>query len=398
VIQTPASERFVGRAAFSAITGAPVLGSEFESDPAQGGYPGDTPSDWAPISHLALVEHADVYLIAPASANTLAKLACGLADSLVTTAALAAECPLVVAPAMNNRMYLHPATQANVAALRARGVHVLEPGSGALASRGEAGIGRLPDPAALLAAVEAARPGSDAAWQGLHVLVSAGGTREPIDPVRYIGNHSSGRMGYAVAAAACRRGAQVTLLSANVSLPAPAGANVIAVGTAAEMLAAAERVFPAADVLVMAAAVADFRPARPAADKLKKTTAPLTELVLEETTDILSHLAARRRPDQTLVGFAAEHGDGAVAYGAEKRERKGLDLIVVNDISRTDIGFDSAENEVTLLTAAGAETVAKASKTAIADTILDTIAALRQRAEPAAPAAGIAEGGLGGAA
>ncbi|WP_249009605.1 bifunctional phosphopantothenoylcysteine decarboxylase/phosphopantothenate--cysteine ligase CoaBC [Conexibacter sp. DBS9H8] len=401
VIQTPTSERFVGTAAFAAITGAPVLASEFEADPARGGYPGDAAADWVPISHLALVERADVYLIAPASANTLAKLAVGIADNLVTTAALAADCPLLLAPAMNNRMFLHPATQANVATLRARGVCVLEPASGALASRGEAGIGRLPEPAELLAAVETAHRETDSSWEGLRVLVSAGGTREPIDPVRYIGNHSSGRMGYAVAAAARRRGAQVTLLSANVTLPTPAGAEVIRVGTAAEMLVAAERVFPAADVLVMTAAVADFRPARPAAHKLKKTTVPLTEIALEPTTDILARLASQRRPGQTLVGFAAEHGAGAVAYGADKLERKGLDLVVVNDVSRSDIGFDSAENEVTLITATGAETVTKASKAAIAETILDTIVALRRGTAPAAPAvlsAGVADGGPGGVA
>jgi phosphopantothenoylcysteine decarboxylase/phosphopantothenate--cysteine ligase len=390
VIQTPASERFVGSASFAAITGAPVLSSEFESDPARGSYPGEPLPEWAPISHLALVERADVFLIAPASANTLAKLAAGLADSLVTTAALAAACPVLVAPAMNHRMWLNPATQANVARLRERGVTVLEPGSGALASRGEVGVGRLPEPAALLAAVEAATldpgvaPGGAGPWDGLAVLVSAGGTQEPIDAVRFIGNHSSGRMGYALAQQARARGASVTLLSANVHLPAPDGVEIVRVHSAAELETAAQAHFPAHDVLIMAAAVADFRPAHPAGHKLKKTSAeaPLA-LELEPTPDIISGLAARRRPGQILVGFAAEHGDGAVAYGRDKLVRKGLDAVVVNDISRADIGFDAAENEVTIITAAGESTVAKTAKLAVADTILDTVAELRERVRPA---------------
>ena len=237
VIQTPTSERFVGKASFAGITGAPVLHSEFEADPARGAYPGEPVPERAPISHLALVERADVYLIAPASANTLAKLAAGQADNLVTTAALAAACPVLVAPAMNNRMYLNPATQANIRTLEQRGVTVIPPGEGELASHGERGVGRLPEPTQLLAAVESlaplaplragaatARPGDLA---GVRVLVTAGGTREPIDSVRYIGNRSSGRMGLALAAAAVARGAEVTLVLANVTLPVPGVARVV---------------------------------------------------------------------------------------------------------------------------------------------------------------------------
>jgi phosphopantothenoylcysteine decarboxylase/phosphopantothenate--cysteine ligase len=404
VIQTPTSQRFVGAASFAGITGAPVLSSEFETDPARGSYPGEPLPDWAPISHLALVERADVFLIAPASANTIAKLAAGMADSLLTTAALAAACPVLIAPAMNNRMYLNAATQANLATLRARAVTVLDPGVGELASRGEHGVGRLPEPAALLAAVEAAAlsapvsdfgepappprsggPGEPAArgdLAGLRVLISAGGTQEPIDAVRFIGNHSSGRMGYALAQQARARGAHVTLLAANVRLLEPEGVELVRVRTAHELGAAAEQRFEAADILIMAAAVADFRPATPAAHKLKKTgpDAPTT-IALEPTADIISALAASRRADQTIVGFAAEHGEGAVAYGRDKLARKGLDAVVVNDISRSDIGFDAADNEVTIVTAADDLRVAKAAKADVADAILDVVVALRAPAE-----------------
>ncbi len=381
VIQTPASQQFVGAASFAAITGAPVLSSEFETDPARGSYPGEPLPEWAPISHLALVERADVFLIAPASANTIAKLATGMADNLVCTAALAAACPVIVAPAMNHAMYLNLATQANVATLRRHGVRVLDPGTGQLASRGEHGVGRLPEPAELLAAVEAAAarglaPGD---LDGLRVLVSAGGTQEPIDAVRFIGNHSSGRMGYALASQARARGARVTLLAANVGLADPAGVELVRVRTAAELQAAAQQRFEGCDVLIMAAAVADFRPAHPASHKLKKTgpEAPAS-LAVEPTADIISALAQVKRPDQTLVGFAAEHGDRALAYGHEKLARKGLDAVVVNDISRADIGFESADNEVAIVTAAGEQIVAKAAKAAVADAVLDAVLALRR--------------------
>ncbi len=402
VIQTPTSQRFVGAASFAAITGAPVLSSEFEADPARGSYPGEPPGggdSYTPISHLALVERADVFLIAPASANTIAKLAAGMADNLVTTAALAAACPVLVAPAMNNRMYLNAATQANIVALRERGITVLEPDIGELASRGEHGVGRLPEPAALLAAVQRVAlhtpepaigdattsqpiptPAGD--LSGLRVLVSAGGTQEPIDSVRFIGNHSSGRMGYALARRARARGASVTLLAANVKLDDPEGVELVRVRTAAELKSAAEQRFVAADILLMAAAVADFRPAHPAGHKLKKTgPQALSAIALEPTPDIISALAATRRADQTIVGFAAEHGEGAVAYGRDKLAGKALDAVVVNDISRSDIGFDATDNEVIIVTARGDQRVAKAAKEDVADAILDVVTRLR---EPAA--------------
>ncbi len=371
VIQTPASERFVGRASFEAITGAPVLASEFEPDPARGTYPGEPPAERAPISHLALVERAEVYLIAPATANTLAKLAHGQADNLLTSAALAAACPLAVAPAMNSRMYLHPATQSNVELLRSRGVTIVEPGEGELASHGEHGIGRLAEPAALLEACEALLRAPT--LSGVRVLVTAGGTREPIDSVRFIGNRSSGRMGVALAAEAARRGAEVTLVAANVGVEKPAAVRTIPVVTAAEMSAACQERFSSADVLLMAAAVADFRPSNPAERKLKKDQgAPAIEL--EPTEDILSGLSARRRPDQVLVGFAAEHGEAALDYARGKLERKGLDAVVVNDISVTGIGFDSGENEVTILLAGGTERpVPRARKDQVAGAVLDEV-------------------------
>jgi phosphopantothenoylcysteine decarboxylase / phosphopantothenate---cysteine ligase len=374
VIQTPNSRRFVGTETFAGISGAPVLCGEFEEDPLRGAYPGDAAGDRAPITHLALVQRADLYLIAPASANTIAKLAHGLADNLVTTAALAGDCPVIIAPAMNDRMYAHPATQDNLALLRARGIETVGPDTGELASHGEYGTGRMSEPEELFAACQRLlTPAVNRGWDGMRVLVTAGGTREPIDPVRYIGNRSSGRMGLSLAAAAARRGAEVTVVAANVSLPAPPEVRLVAVQTAAELLDACEARFDAADVLLMAAAVADFRPRAQAAEKIKKDGGP-PSLELEPTTDVLGTLSARRRPGQVLVGFAAETGDGALAYGREKLERKRLDAIVVNDVSRSEIGFDSAENEVTIVTADGNELgLARSSKDAIAEGIIARI-------------------------
>jgi len=376
VIQTPASEQFVGRASFEGITGAPVLASEFEPDPARGSYPGEPVPDRAPISHLALVERAELYLIAPATANTLAKLAHGHADNLVSTAALAAACPVAVAPAMNNRMYLNPATQDNLELLRARGIVVIGPGEGALASHGEHGIGRLAEAAELLEACELLLTPPSLA--GLSVLVTAGGTREPIDSVRFVDNRSSGRMGYALAREAARRGAEVTVIAANVALDPPPRARVIAVQTAAELADACRNELAACDVLLMTAAVADFRPAVTVDGKIKKDDA-IPTIELERTEDVLTALAALRRDDQTLVGFAAEHGEGAVEYGRGKLERKRLDAIVVNDISGSGIGFESDDNEVTIVTADGAERhVPRSRKERVAQAVLDEVERLRR--------------------
>jgi len=381
VVQTPASQRFIGAASFAALSGAPVLVDEFERDPARGAFPGDPAPAHDPLSHLELVRNADIFVVAPASANTLAKLAAGLADNLLTSAALAATCPLLVAPAMNDHMWKHPATRANVALLRSRGVTVLEPDTGRLAFKGEQGAGRLLEPPVLLEAVEAltrpavAAPSADLV--GLRVLVTAGGTREPIDAVRFVGNRSSGRMGFALATEAAALGAAVTVVAANVGLPRDPRVAYIDVQTAAELQQACAATFEAADVLLMAAAVADYRPARSFAGKLKKAGDERMRVELERTPDILSGLAAARRADQTLVGFAAEHGEGAIAYGREKLARKRLDAVVVNDVSRTDIGFDAADNEVTILTGSGEAHVARASKADVARAVLDVVAALR---------------------
>jgi len=393
-IQTPASQRFVGAASFAALTGAPVLTDEFERDPLRGAFPGQAPPDHDPLSHLELVRNADILVVAPASANTVAKLAAGLADNLLTSAALAATCPLLVAPAMNNHMWEHPATQANVATLRARGVVVLEPGTGRLASAGEAGAGRLPEPAALLEAIEAlTRPAAAAPSPelvGLRVLVTAGGTREPIDAVRFVGNRSSGRMGFALASTAASLGAAVTVVAANVALERDERVTYVDVETAAQLHEACVAQFPDADVLLMAAAVADYRPARSFAGKLKKAGDERMRVELERTPDILTGLAEGRRAGQPIVGFAAEQGAGALDYGREKLARKRLDAVVVNDVSRQDIGFDAADNEVTILTAAGETHVARASKAQVARAVLDVVVTLRAApgiAEPAGPAA-----------
>jgi phosphopantothenoylcysteine decarboxylase/phosphopantothenate--cysteine ligase len=406
VVQTPTSRRFVGAASFEALTGAPVLSSEFERDPARGAFPGEQAPTHDPLSHLALVASAEVYLIAPASANTLAKLAHGLADNLLTSCALAATCPVVVAPAMNNHMYEHEATGANLRILRERGVEIVEPGIGRLASKGEQGVGRLAEPARLLEVCEALLagsspsgeasppgasrsrvPGTPDRWRGLKVLVTAGGTREPIDSVRFIGNSSSGRMGFALAQAARARGAEVTLLAANVALADPAGVTRHDLATAAELQEACEREFPACDVLLMAAAVADFRPREPAEGKIKKSGRASLALELEPTADVLADLARQRLEGQTLVGFAAEHGEQAVELARKKLEQKGLDALVVNDISRRDIGFEVDANEVTILTdrrSAGAgagqehvEHVPRVAKAEVAEAILDAVERLR---------------------
>jgi phosphopantothenoylcysteine decarboxylase/phosphopantothenate--cysteine ligase len=380
VVQTPASERFVGTASFAALTGAPVLTSEFERDPARGAFPGQAPPEHDPASHLELVRNADAYLIAPASANTLAKLAHGLADNLLTSAALAARCPLVVAPAMNDAMYEHPATQANLALLRERGVTIVDPGVGQLATKGEYGIGRLAEPPELLAAVEAVMPaGTPRPWDGLKVLVSAGGTREPIDAVRYVGNRSSGRMGFALADEAAALGADVTVVAANVALPRNPRVHYVDVETAEQLKDACVAAFAEADVLLMAAAVADFRPAEQAAEKIKKAGRDELTVRMQPTVDVLSALSELRRPGQTLVGFAAETGDGAIAYGRGKLERKGLDAVVVNDVAQPGIGFDTPQNEVTIITAAGDEHVGRTAKQEIARVILRAVEDLRTR-------------------
>jgi phosphopantothenoylcysteine decarboxylase/phosphopantothenate--cysteine ligase len=378
VLMTETATRFVGAASFEGIVGAPVLTSEFERDPLRGAFPGEEAVPHDPIGHLELAGRCDAYLVAPASANTIAKLALGNADSMLTTSFLACTAPRLVAPAMNDRMYADAATQDNLETLRERGVEVIEPDEGKLASRGEYGCGRLPDPELLLARVEAAVPSGDRPWDGLRVLVTAGGTREPIDAVRFIGNRSSGRMGIALAAAAARRGAEVTMIAANVALPAPPGVRRVDVETAAELAGAAEEEFQRSHVLLMAAAPADFRAANPAEGKLQRSAG--LDLSLEPTEDILAALSAKRAEGQTIVGFAAEaaaSGERAVERARGKLERKGADLIVFNDVSNPEIGFESERNAVTLIGREEEIEVSIASKDEIAEAILHEVDRLR---------------------
>lgn len=405
VVQTPASLEFVGKATFEGVTGAPVLVDEFEADPSRGAFPGDVAPDHDPISHLELVRNCDAYVVAPASANTLAKLASGQADNLLTSAALACTAPLILAPAMNGAMWANPATVANIDTLRARGARIVDPTTGQLASKGEWGTGRLAEPADILTAVERvlAEPPADAQvaieshplveletvagspLHGLKVLVTAGGTREPIDAVRYVGNRSSGRMGVALAAEAARRGAEVTLVGANLAVAAPDGVRLVEVATAAELEQATRAAFATADVLLMAAAVADFRPVDAADGKIKKGERDDLTVRLEPTTDVLASLAAERREGQTLVGFAAEHGEGALDHARGKLERKQLDAVVLNDVSQPGIGFDTTDNEVTVITATGEQAVPRDSKDAVASAILDRVESLRNTASEVKP-------------
>ncbi len=357
VVMTPAAERFVGATTFAGLSRTHVLT--------------DTPAAGGPVyPHLDAARAARVMVVAPCSANTLSKLAHGLADNVLTESALALAGRLVIAPAMNVRMWEHPATQAAVELLRARGAVIVGPDHGELAE-GETGAGRLAAPAEIHAVVTGLlRPVGPLA--GRRVLVTAGGTREPLDPVRFLGNRSSGRMGVALADAALLRGADVTTLLCNAAVR-PAGGTVVETPTAADLEREALARAAGADVVLMAAAVADYRPAE--AGDTKRARAGDWSLELVPTTDILATIGAARRPGQVLVGFAAETGDGLDRARA-KRERKGVDLVVLNDVSRADIGFEVAENEVALVGPDGVEHLAKASKTAIAGAILDRIETL----------------------
>ena len=348
---TRGADRFVRRETFEALA---------RRSPRESAYP-----------HLG---HADLVVIAPLTANTLARIAHGLADDLVTEAALAHDGPVLVAPAMNTRMWFNPATQANVTILLERGIELIGPAEGELAE-GETGVGRMAEPEEIFARCEQLlERGTDLA--GKRVLVSAGGTREPLDAVRYVGNRSSGRMGVAVAAEARRRGADVTLLAANLAVPAPVGVEVVETPTAAalerEALARAD-----ADVVVMAAAVSDYRPADAERAKRPKDDEPW-QVTLEPTTDVLRALGERRDPGtrSVLVGFAAEHGGDGLARAREKLRRKSVDLVVWNDVSREDIGFDSRENEVTIVSENGELHVARTDKSRVAAAILDEVSKL----------------------
>ena len=325
-----------------------------------------TPTD-DPYPHLG---RFDLLVVAPLTANTLARLTHGLADDVLTEAALAHTGPVLVAPAMNTRMWNHVATQANVAALRGRGVELVGPVAGDLAE-GEEGMGRMAEPEEIHARIEGLLAERDGPLAGKRVLVSAGGTREPLDAVRYVGNRSSGRMGVALAAEAERRGADVTLLAANLAVAAPERVTVIETPTAADLereaLTRAD-----ADVVVMAAAVADYRPSAPSPDKRPKDGTKWS-IDLEPTADVLAALGASRRPGQVLVGFAADTGNGGIERARAKRLAKNADLFVFNDVSRPDIGFDASDNEIVVLSGSGERTIEKAPKTVVAAAVLDEV-------------------------
>jgi phosphopantothenoylcysteine decarboxylase/phosphopantothenate--cysteine ligase len=361
-ILTAAASRFVTPLTFQSLTGRPA--------------PADLWSEEAHILHVGLADGADLLVVAPATADILAKLAHGLADDLLTVTALAARCPLLVAPAMDAGMFEHPAVQANLATLRMRGATVIGPADGRMAS-GLEGRGRMLEPEEILGHVRLAA-GRNGPLAGRRVVVTAGGTQEPIDPVRVIANRSSGKQGFAVAQAALDRGAAVTLVAANCVLTTPVGAARIDVATAQEMADAVLESCAGADALVMAAAVADFRPARPAARKLKKDAGP-PAVELERTTDILGAVTAARARPACVVGFAAETGD-LLANARKKLKEKRLSLIVANDVTQPGGGFGLDTNRVTLIDASGAVELPLLSKAEVAGKILDRVEAFLPRA------------------
>jgi len=364
VLPTVAALEFVGAPTWEALSGEPVATTVF--------------SDVPHVPHVALGQQADLVVVAPATADLLARMTAGRSDDLLTATLLTARCPVLVAPAMHTEMWQHPATTENVATLRRRGTHVLDPASGRLTGA-DTGPGRLPEPHEIAEAAYALLRHPDLA--GRHVVVSAGGTREPLDPVRFLGNRSTGLQGFALAAAARARGAQVTLVAANTALAAPAGVEVVPVETTAQLRTAVRDAAATADVVVMAAAVADFRPARSTEHKIKKRddghVAPI-ELVANP--DVLAELAAERlRPGQVVVGFAAETGDAdgdALFHSRRKARRKGADLLVMNPV-HDGRGFGAPDNDITVLDGDGTVvTTAAGTKAHVADVVLDQVVEL----------------------
>lgn len=371
VIMTDAAQQFVTPLTFQAVTGRPVYTSMWQTSSG-----GALPTH---IAHVGLAESAALMLVAPATADTIARLAVGRADDLLTVTALAARCPLVIAPAMDGGMYEHPATQANVQTLRDRGVRVIEPEEGRFAS-GLTGRGRLPETPTLLGAVRLAL-GQNGPLAGKRVLVTAGGTREPLDPVRYITNRSSGKQGYALAQAALDAGADVVLVSTTRDLPVPFGARLVPVDSAERMLRAVLNALPSVEAIIMAAAVADFKPQSAAAQKIKKSKDPNAThiLTLERTPDILMEVKEHRsgsRWPRVVVGFAAE-SENLLANAQDKLERKRLDLLVANDITATDAGFETDTNRVVIIDAnGGQEALELQSKARVAEHVIQRVAQL----------------------
>ncbi|RZS89390.1 phosphopantothenate-cysteine ligase /phosphopantothenoylcysteine decarboxylase [Motilibacter rhizosphaerae] len=366
VVPTASALRFVGAATWEALSGEPVHTEVWDSVPE--------------VEHVRLGREADLVMVVPATADLLARAAHGQADDLLTSVLLTARCPVVLAPAMHTEMWEHPATRDNVALLRSRGTLVVDPTVGRLTGA-DSGPGRLPEPEQLAEVARAvlARGGLARDLAGRHVVVSAGGTREPLDPVRFLGNRSSGRQGVALATTALARGARVTLLAAHLAVPAPAGVEVVPVPTAAALLDAAVAAAPLADAVVMAAAVADFRPVTTAATKIKKSRGGVPQVELEQTADVLAALVAARRDGQVVVGFAAETGDAsgdALAHGRAKLAAKGCDLLVVNEVGGPGhpTGFEGERNAgVVLLREGGEVPVPLGSKEALADLVWDLV-------------------------
>jgi phosphopantothenoylcysteine decarboxylase/phosphopantothenate--cysteine ligase len=365
VVPTASALNFVGAPTWAALSHYPVAA--------------DVWTDAAAVPHVQLGRQAELVVVAPATADLLAKAAHGLADDLLTNTLLTARCPVLFAPAMHTEMWEHPATVENVATLRRRGTTVLDPATGRLTGA-DTGKGRLPEPVEIARLAELLLRRPDALphdLAGRHVVVSAGGTREPLDPVRFLGNRSSGKQGYAIAAVAAARGARVTLVSANVELPEPAGVQVVPVGSAAELREAMGKAAPEADVVVMAAAVADFRPADQAVHKIKKSGTAPEPIALEENPDVLAELVAARPEGQLVVGFAAETGDeqaSVLEHGRTKLARKGCDLLVVNAVGDGK-AFGQADNAGVILGSDGTELdIPLGPKTVLAAALCDAIA------------------------
>jgi phosphopantothenoylcysteine decarboxylase/phosphopantothenate--cysteine ligase len=362
-VMTKSAERFVGPLTFEAITRREVITDQWKAGAN------------ADIEHISIASSIDLLLVAPATANTIGKFANGLADDFLSSLYTATRAPVLLAPAMNTNMFDHPAVAKNLETLMARGVHMVDPGSGYLAC-GWIGKGRLAEPEAVVAAAEQVlRSRVSMSLAGRNILITAGPTYEDIDPVRFVGNRSSGRMGYAVAAEALRRGASVTLVTGPTHLTPPHGAEVVQVRSAAEMHAAVMERAPGRDAVIMSAAVADYTPAETSPQKVKKDDGPVT-ITLNRTKDILGELgklpSRKQQRLPVLVGFAAETRD-VVSYAQQKLTQKGVDLVVANDVSRRDAGFDVDTNAVTLVTAGGAEELPLQAKSAVAAKILDRV-------------------------
>lgn len=353
VLMTEHATQFVGPTTFRALTHEKVAIGLF-----------DDPED--PIHHISLAQEADVVLVAPATANCIAKMAHGIADDLMSTTLLATKAPILIAPAMNSGMWSAAATQENVEVLKGRGVHFVQPDSGYLAC-GDIGSGRLPTPEAIADATCSLLQGSTD-LVGEHVLITAGPTHEPIDPVRYIANRSSGKMGLELARAARDRGANVTLIAGPIELPIPAGIETIHVQTASQMYNAAAKAFERSTIAILAAAVADYTPSAPSDHKLKKAVDPINSISLIQTQDILAELSSNKE-DRIVIGFAAETND-VVEYAQAKLKRKGCDAIVANDVSRSDAGFGSSNNRAWWVTSSTVDDLGLLEKRALADEIL----------------------------